>query len=475
MTATGKLFDMVALMQEKHPFPPKVGADNAKELEFPMRGSTYTCATAGQKAGGRGGGVSFFHGSEVAWWTNAADHFSASVQAVDEVRGRWGVIWERPKRPMPFEERAPEKIEGWIVAPSEIWLETTSAGPTGEFYQRYTDAQKKIGRYRAVFVPWTAQTEYTEAGDFVPEREPEEEGELSEEEYQKLHGLTDGQMLWRKNKIIELGSVGKFRQEYPIDVTEAFSYADVAGIYIKPNIVLRARKRVYDEIPDAPLIIGVDPASGGGDRFAVVWRRGDVCFKYETRNKVEHEEAVNWIAGIIDEWNPSKVCIDRGNIGANIISSLRARSPKYSAVIKGVDFGATSKAKQANPKRSGPWNVRAEIYMRLRTWLIEGGIIPDEDELASDISAAKTKHRANNDWLLESKSDMKARQIRSPDLADALALTFAVTEFFETWSKPKQPQGWNAGHDEMIGHNGGPPLEPEDQGWGQGGATGWMM
>ena len=161
MTASTKLFDMVALMQEKHPFPPKVGTDNAKELEFPKRGSTYTVATAGQKAGGRGGGTSYFHGSEVAWWTNASDHFSASVQTVDEVRGVWGILWTEPEAALPF-ERGIGTIEGWVKPPSEIWLETTSSGPTGEFFKRYSDAMKKIGRYAAVFVPWIVQREYVE-------------------------------------------------------------------------------------------------------------------------------------------------------------------------------------------------------------------------------------------------------------------------------------------------------------------------
>lgn len=468
MSSSNTLFDMVDLMQQKHPFPPAVGADNAKELEFVKRGSSYGVATAGQKAGGRGGGTSYFHGSEVAWWTNAADHFSASVQAVDEVRGKWGVIWQRPKRPLPFEMEAPEKIEGWVRAPSEIWLETTSAGPTGEFHARYLDAMKKIGRYRSVFVPWTVQPEYFEHGEFVAAREAEEDGEISEFEYQELYGLTDGQMLWRRSKILELGSIGKFRQEYPIDVTEAFSAADTEGIFIKPSIVLRARKRRYSEIPDAPLIIGVDPAGAGGDRFAVVWRRGDVAFKVEFRHKLEHEEAVAWLVDIIDEWNPAKMCVDRGSMGGNIISSLRSRGPKYAAVIKGVDFGATSKAKQANPKRAGPWNVRAEIWGRMRQWLVDGGIIPDEDDIASDLSGPKQKYRANNDWLLESKTDMKARQVRSPDIADALALTFAVTEFFESWSKPKKKTDWSTGSD-MIGHNGPPPdespLEVGSYGW----------
>jgi hypothetical protein len=57
----------------------------------------------------------------------------------------------------------------------------------GEFFKRYTDAMKKIGRYRAVFVPWTVQSEYQEAGDFIPISEPEEEGALSEMEYQEAY------------------------------------------------------------------------------------------------------------------------------------------------------------------------------------------------------------------------------------------------------------------------------------------------
>ncbi len=215
MISSNTLFDMVDLMQQQHPFPPKVGADNAKELEFPKRGSSYTVATAGQKAGGRGGGVSFFHGSEAAWWTNAADHFSASVQSVDEVRGVWGVLWTEPARPLPF-EKGKGKIEGWVKAPSEIWLETTSAGPMGEFYSRYMDAMKGIGRYRDTFVPWIVQAEYTEQGDFTASTESDEEGELSEYEYQEVHKLTDAQMLWRRSKIHEVGSLGRFRQEYPM-------------------------------------------------------------------------------------------------------------------------------------------------------------------------------------------------------------------------------------------------------------------
>jgi hypothetical protein len=476
MASSNVLFGMTQLMQEKHPFPPAVGTDNAKELEFVKRGSSYQVATAGQKAGGRGGAVTFFHGSEAAWWTNAPDHFAASVQGVDEVRGVWGVLWKEPERPLPF-ERGKGEIMGWVKAPSEIWLETTSAGPSGEFFRRYNDAMKGIGRYRHVFVPWTVQPEYTEQGDFVPNPEPEEEGDLSELEYQQVHKLTDAQMLWRRSKIHELGSAGKFRQEYPIDVTEAFAAADIEGVFIKPALVLRARKRTMPD-PDAPLIIGVDPAGSGGDRFAVAFRRGDKILKVIHRNKLEHDEAKAWILSLIDEYRPNRVNIDRGSMGQALVSALRNQGPKYADIIKGIDFGGTSRAKQANPKRAGPWNRRAEMYGDFREWLTEGGAIPDDDDLASDISGPKQKWRANNDWLLESKTDMKARGLRSSDLSDACVLTFATREFFETWSPPEKAKGWGAGksHEQTLDHFNNRGYEaPIDDDRGYSSPGGWMI
>lgn len=443
MTSTAVLFDMVALFQEKHPFPNAVGTDNAKSLTYDQRGSSYTVATAGQKAGGRGGAVSFFHGSEAAYWTNASDHFASSVQAVDEVKGVKGVLWTEPANPLPF-ERGKGEIRGWVKAPSEVHLETTSAGPSGDFYRRYREAMQGEGRYRHVFAPWTVQAEYHAWGDWNPGDEPEEDGELSEREYQDLHGLSDGQMLWRREKIHELGSLGRFRQEFPVDITEAFATANIDGVFIPPSLVLKARKKAMTD-PDAPLIIGVDPAGAGGDRFAVAARRGDKCLWVRHRNKLEHEDAVAWLSEIIDEYQPSRMCIDRGSMGSNIISTLRHIHPSYSAIVKGIDFGGTSKAKKTNPKRAGPWNVRAEIYGRMRDWLTEGGSIPDDDDLASDMSGPRIKFRANNDWILESKSDMKMRGLRSTDLSDALALTFSTQEFFAEWGKPKPERGFNVG------------------------------
>jgi hypothetical protein len=464
MQSSNVLFDMVALMQEQHPFPPAVGTDNAKELEFVKRGSKYTVATAGQKAGGRGGAVSYFHGSEVSRWTSAEDHFSSSVQGVDEVRGVRGVLWQEPAKPLPFEAGI-GKIEGWIKAPSEVILETTSAGPTGAFYHRYMDAMKGIGDYRHVFVPWFVQKEYQREGEFVPSQEVDEDFGMSEAEYQTVYKLTDAQMLWRRGKLHELGSAGLMFQEYPSDIMEGFSGADTESCFIKPALVLKGRKRQMSD-PDAPLIVGVDPAGAGGDRFAVALRRGDKVIDIRHRNRLEHDEAVAWLSAIIDEEKPSFMVLDKGSMGGNILSSLRNINPEYAAILRGVDFGGKSRIKLANPNRAGPWNRRAELYGKFRDWLTDGGCIPDDDDLASDISAPKIKYRANNDWLLESKSDMKSRGIRSTDLSDAVVLTFGVNEWVETWTPPRKQTGFTSGVDRtQVSSNNGLNTNPH----------GWMM
>jgi len=69
--------------------------------------------------------------------------------------------------------------------------------------------------------------------------------------------------------------------------------------------------------------------------------------------------------------------------------------------------------------------------------------IPNIDDLQSDLVAVKQIHRTNGDWLLMSKADMKKNGLRSPDLGDALALTFASKEYFP--EREGQPMPVQAG------------------------------
>lgn len=406
--ASDTLFEMVDRFQRGNPIAPRVGASNAKEMEFDKLGSSYSVATAGAKAGGRGKSIMLFHGSEVAFWPNAADHFAASVQAVP------------------------------LAAGTEIILESTSNGPSGEFYERCNDAAAGSGDYEMVFLPWWITEEYRRdvPEDFVLSSEAPED-EISEAEYAETFDLSLDRMAWRRAKIDELRSVLTFSREYPATAQDAWAASPDHTPYIPALNVLRARKHRSEGA--GPLILGVDPASNGGDRFAACARRGLACEWVRTRNRLTHEEAVAWIVRLIEDHRPARVYVDSGNIGANIVSSLRAR-PGLAAIVHGVNFGGTSQWRLARPKVPGPYNRRAEMWQRMGDWLSDRNMrasIPDDDSLQADLTAPQAKPRLDNFFMLESKIEMRTRGVRSPDKADALALTFANTnEYIADYHTP---------------------------------------
>jgi len=100
------------------------------------------------------------------------------------------------------------------------------------------------------------------------------------------------------------------------------------------------------------------------------------------------------------------------------------------------------------------FNKRAECWGLMRDWLKAGGEIPDDPELAVDLTTPgyDTAHgkRFHGSIILESKDDLRARGEASPDDGDALSMTFAVKVAAKEkpkyrnliYSFPKQGQRW---------------------------------
>lgn len=65
------------------------------------------------------------------------------------------------------------------------------------------------------------------------------------------------------------------------------------------------------------------------------------------------------------------------------------------------------------------------MWWTMREWLRTTGSLPENQMLADDLTAINYFYDASNRVQLEKKEDMKKRGLPSPDLADALALTFA--------------------------------------------------
>lgn len=399
--ATDNLFNMVARYHQHSPLKPHTGAANAKELMFDKLDSGYSVATAGQKAVGRSKTIHLFHGSEVAFWPNASDHFAGVMQAIPDLPG------------------------------TEVILESTANGVVGEFYERWQQAEAGIGDYIPIFSPWFWEPGYSRIPPegFTLSTEKPAPDELSEVEYADLHGLTLGQMAWRRGKMAELKDPMLFMQEYPATADEAFQ-ATGHDSFIKSGLVLKARKFVIDD-PLGPLVIGVDPSRFGDDLFAIVWRRGRKVLKKETIEKIDTVQGANRVKQIIDRDDPAKVFVDTGGQGGGVYDLLKSFGEKYDKVVVGVNFGGAPQEpviKLDNGEEApGPKNRRAEMWMRSRDWLMDpvGVDIPDEGIFQSDAVGPTYQYDSNQRLVLESKESMRKRKVRSPDVWDAVALTFA--------------------------------------------------
>lgn len=179
-----------------------------------------------------------------------------------------------------------------------------------------------------------------------------------------------------------------------------------------------AAQRVYTDkdVEGAPKILGVDPARFGDDRSVVFKRRGVQAYEPIVYRGIDNMDLAARVANHIETWEPDAVFIDAG-AGAGVIDRLRQLG--YDVVE--VPFGG--KAVQPNLFL----NRRAEMWWDMRDWIINGGAIPNDNGLKQELATPTYWYDAAGRKVLEPKDEIKKRLQGggSPDMADALALTFA--------------------------------------------------
>ena len=373
--ATANLFGMVKRYDDNNPLSPSKSATNAQELIFGRLDSGYKVATAGSKDTGRSLTAQLFHGSELAFWDNAQHHMAGIGNAIGDVDG------------------------------TEIILESTGNGIGNAFHLMWQAAERGEGEYIAIFVPWYWQEEYTAD---VPEGfalSPEDEN------YREAFSLTLGQMVWRANKIATYGTGFEwlFDQEFPATPNHAF-VSPTANPLISPNLVSRAMNSDFRD-KYGSFIIGCDPAEFGDDRTAIVFRHGRVAYRVESYEKKGPMEVTGLLARYWLDLKPDALVVDRIGIGSGIVDRLKEQN---------IPVIGINSAERADDHQTYA-NKRAEMWWRMQKWLDDYPC-----RLPNDMAAPGFKHTSNGLKLLESKDDMRKRGIRSPDIGDALALTFSV-------------------------------------------------
>lgn len=179
----------------------------------------------------------------------------------------------------------------------------------------------------------------------------------------------------------------------------------------------------------APVIVGCDVARMGDDSSAFVTRQGMFSSPIESHRDLTSIEGASKLALYCDRVGAQAVHIDgTGGYGAGWVDAFRAMRRK----CRDVQFAS----KANNPKF---YNKRTEMYWELSKWVDSGGQLPDDSELIAELVSHTISYKGDR-LLLCSKDDVKERIGRSPDKADALALTFAypVSASRETHRKPTQ-------------------------------------
>lgn len=205
----------------------------------------------------------------------------------------------------------------------------------------------------------------------------------------------------------------QYAQEFECDFAAA-----VDDVLVRLDEVLGAQARDFhvSQYDFAARVLGVDVARYGGDRTVLFPRQGLVAFTPRILRNTDTMTIAAHVAQTNLDWKPDAIFVDVGGYGAGVVDRLLQLHVQG---VVPVDFGG-------KPLDTRFENKRAEMWWLMAQWVKQGRLPPGTD-IAQDLTAPRyTFANARGRLQLESKDDMRARGLPSPDVADALATTFAA-------------------------------------------------
>lgn len=230
----------------------------------------------------------------------------------------------------------------------------------------------------------------------------------------------------RRSPRINLAQAQSWIDRYGRDNPWVMSY--VLGLFpptavmalLTPDEVRTAmqRKLALEDYEFSQRRIGVDVARFGDDATVFYQRQGKLLLPAVEMRGARTNEIAAKLLDLAAKWSSEMEMIDdTGGWGAGVIDQVRLAGRG----IVPVNFSA-------KPIDGRYLNKRAEMWFLMAEWVKGGGALPQGDEALVAELTTPTYFFRNGKFALEEKDDIKARIGRSPDYADALALTFALPE-----------------------------------------------
>lgn len=298
-----------------------------------------------------------------------------------------------------FYER-PQRIEAALSQNSDVKIDVSTPNGTGNPFYR-----KRVGGVIPVFT-------------FHWKDDPRKDQEWYEKQCRELDPII-------------------VAQEIDIDYS-----ASVEGVCIPAKWVRAAVD--FDIEPSGAIEAGLDVADEGGDDNAIIIRHGAVVTHIDSWSLGNTSQTASKANSIAKEHGTSLIRYDSIGVGAGVKGKLS----EIEDPVRNIGFSASdsptrgeftkdrkNKDMFANLKAEGWWKLRRRFE---KTYEYANGIsihdidelisIPDNQQLINELSQPKYEYNEAGKIKIESKKSMKARGIKSPNLADALVMAFQRTD-----------------------------------------------
>lgn len=237
-------------------------------------------------------------------------------------------------------------------------------------------------------------------------------------------------------KWLDISGGSRDARDYKVRVRGDFPDAG-KDQYISLKIVNHCLKTSFYEEQSKAHTLGLDPATSGGDDIALLHRWGKNLMSV----KVWQEEDTTKIAEQVAEWIETEgavykfqfIAVDAIGDGKGVYDYLRKL--KDQGRLKNLEFVLQYKSSNEANNKERFDRKRDESWNNMKMWLIKEKPHFNKDidarildTLKDELTCLTSDFTTRGALKIESKKDLRKRGIKSPNIADALAMSFASSD-----------------------------------------------
>jgi hypothetical protein len=212
---------------------------------------------------------------------------------------------------------------------------------------------------------------------------------------------------------------GEESNAYRIRVLGEFPRSDDDTI-IPMDLLESAKHRDVVAYENAPILWGLDVARFGSDSSVLCKRQSNVLISLDKWRNLDLMQLTGAVVAQYESCGhkdrPQEILVDSIGLGAGVVDRLR----ELGLPARGVNVSESPAMGQTYI------NLRAELWGKTKAWLERRDCkIPANEDLIAELATVRYSFNSSGKMKIESKDDIRRRGLKSPDMADALVLTFA--------------------------------------------------